>query len=75
MLDAGAPRNAPAEGVHGLLGHDGIPPAALMERARAEVLRYGRHVVHADVVTAARQGQLFEGRRVSGRDLPGRNLS
>ena len=30
------PRNSPAAGVHGLLGHDGLPPAELMERGRAE---------------------------------------
>jgi thioredoxin reductase len=38
VIDAGAPRNAPADGVHGLLGHDGIPPAELMGRGRAEVI-------------------------------------
>jgi thioredoxin reductase len=27
VLDAGAPRNAPAAGVHGLLARDGIRPA------------------------------------------------
>ena len=27
VIDAGMPRNAPAAGVHGLLGHDGLPPA------------------------------------------------
>ena len=32
VLDGGAPRNLPADGVHGLLGHDGIPPAELVER-------------------------------------------
>ena len=39
VIDAGAPRNARAEGVHGLLGHDGLPPAELLERGRAEVRR------------------------------------
>ena len=37
VVDAGAPRNAPAAGVHGLLGRDGMPPAELLERGRAEV--------------------------------------
>ena len=32
VIDAGAPRNSSAEGVHGLLGHDGIPPAELLAR-------------------------------------------
>ena len=28
VIDAGMPRNAPAAGVHGLLGHDGLPRAS-----------------------------------------------
>ena len=35
VIDSGQPRNAPAEGVHGLLGHDGLPPAELLERGCA----------------------------------------
>ncbi len=42
VVDAGAPRNAPASGVHGLLGHDGIPPAELLAKGRAEVLELRR---------------------------------
>ena len=34
VIDAGAPRNSRAAGVHGLLGHDGIPPGELVERGR-----------------------------------------
>jgi thioredoxin reductase len=49
VIDAGMPRNAPAAGVHGLLGHDGLPPGELLERGRAEVLRYGGHVVDGEV--------------------------
>ncbi|HLU45950.1 MAG TPA: NAD(P)/FAD-dependent oxidoreductase [Natronosporangium sp.] len=49
VIDAGAPRNAPARGVHGLLAHDGIPPAELLARGRAEVRRYGGQVVSGDV--------------------------
>src|SRR4051812_27991868 len=45
VIDAGAPRNAPAAEVHALLGRDGIPPADLLERGRAEVRQYGAHVV------------------------------
>ncbi|WP_255326760.1 FAD-dependent oxidoreductase, partial [Rhodococcus aetherivorans] len=36
VIDAGAPRNAPAAGVHGLLARDGIPPAELLGRGRDE---------------------------------------
>ncbi|MFC5379981.1 NAD(P)/FAD-dependent oxidoreductase [Aquipuribacter nitratireducens] len=45
VVDAGAPRNAPAHEVHGLLGRDGTPPAELLARGRSEVRRYGGHVV------------------------------
>lgn len=53
VLDSGAPRNAPAEGVHGLLGHDGLPPAELLERGRAEVRGYGGVVRSGEVIKAA----------------------
>ena len=45
VLDAGAPRNARAAGVHGLLAREGMPPAELLERGRAEVRSYGGSVV------------------------------
>ena len=59
VIDAGAPRNAPADRVHGLLGHDGIPPAELLERGRSEVRRYGGHVVTGEVTGAARDDRGF----------------
>ena len=59
VIDAGAPRNAPAEGVHGLLGHDGIPPTELLARGRSEVRRYGGHVVTGEVTGAARDERGF----------------
>jgi len=37
VVDAGAPRNAPASGVHGLLGREGTPPSELLATGRAEV--------------------------------------
>ncbi|GIT81213.1 thioredoxin reductase [Leifsonia sp. LS1] len=54
VLDAGAPRNAPAAAVHALFGRDGTPPAELAERGREEVRRYGGEV-RAAVVTDARR--------------------
>lgn len=53
VVDSGTPRNAPAQGVHGLLGLDGTPPAALLERGREEVRRYGGRVVAGEVSSAA----------------------
>jgi thioredoxin reductase len=71
VIDAGTPRNAPAEGVHGLLGHDGVSPLELLERGRAEVRRYGGEVISGSVdavtegftVTLA-DGRSFEARRI-----------
>jgi thioredoxin reductase len=53
VIDSGTPRNAPAEGVHGLLGLDGTPPAELLARGRAEVRGYGGRVVAGEVASAA----------------------
>ncbi|WP_336318060.1 NAD(P)/FAD-dependent oxidoreductase [Streptomyces lavendofoliae] len=53
VIDSGTPRNAPAEGVHGLLGLDGTPPAELLRRGREEVRRYGGRVVTGKVTAAA----------------------
>jgi thioredoxin reductase len=53
VVDGGAPRNAPAEGVHGMLGADGVPPAELLRTGREEVRRYGGRVVAGEVISAA----------------------
>ncbi|MRH91831.1 FAD-binding protein [Nocardia sp. SYP-A9097] len=54
VIDAGEPRNAPADGVHGLLAREGMPPAELLARGRAEVRPYGGHIVAGTVVAATR---------------------
>jgi thioredoxin reductase len=74
VIDAGAPRNAPAAAVHGLLARDGMPPAELLDRGRAEVRSYGGQLTTGQV-TAARQDQdgftvtLADGRAVHARRL------
>jgi hypothetical protein len=37
VVDAGEPRNAPAQHMHGFLSRDGFPPAELLRLAREEV--------------------------------------
>jgi thioredoxin reductase len=74
VIDAGDPRNRPAEGVHGLLGHDGIPPAELIERGRSEVRRYGGQVVTGEVTRAARDGDGFIVALAGGRSVRARRL-
>ena len=87
VIDAGAPRNAPAEGVHGLLGRDGIPPAELLARGRAEVSgvrrpgrrrgevdrgRPGRRRVHRDAWPTAGR---VRGAPAAGDHRPGRRAA
>lgn len=45
VVDAGQPRNAPAAHMQGFLGSDGLPPAELLARGRAEVASYGVELV------------------------------
>ncbi|MFF1714543.1 NAD(P)/FAD-dependent oxidoreductase [Streptomyces sp. NPDC058268] len=61
VIDSGTPRNAPADGVHGLLGLDGTPPAELLRRGRAEVRGYGGLVVNGEVASAAPAAPSAEG--------------
>jgi thioredoxin reductase len=41
LCDAGSPRNARAQGLHGYLTRDGIPPLDLLRAGRAELKPYG----------------------------------
>lgn len=59
VVDAGQPRNAPAAGVHGLLGREGMPPAELLARGRAEVAGYGGRLIDGQVATVERAGTGF----------------
>jgi thioredoxin reductase/SAM-dependent methyltransferase len=54
VVDAGQPRNAPAAHMHSYLGHDDLPPAALLEIAREEVRGYGVEVLSGRVLDVTR---------------------
>mgnify|MGYP001064266387 CR=1 FL=1 len=75
VVDDGTPRNAPADGVHNFLGHDGIPPGELLAAGRAELAGYGGEVTNCRVVAAqARDAggflvHLADGRAISARRL------
>ncbi|HEU5037510.1 MAG TPA: NAD(P)/FAD-dependent oxidoreductase [Nocardioides sp.] len=58
VVDAGQPRNAPAAHMQGFLGSDGLPPAELLTRGRAEVTGYG-----VDLVAGTATGVVPAGRR------------
>ena len=74
VIDAGDPRNAPAAGVHGLLARDGMPPAELLNRGRAEVRRYGGQVVRGEIQDVARDGGGFAVTLADGRTVRPRRL-
>jgi thioredoxin reductase len=50
VVDAGAPRNAPAAHMQGFLSRDGMSPAELLAVGRAEVAGYGVELVEDQVV-------------------------
>ncbi|MER7420640.1 NAD(P)/FAD-dependent oxidoreductase [Micromonospora peucetia] len=74
VIDAGTPRNAPAEAVHGLLARDGIRPAELLDRGRAEVRGYGGRMVTGEVRDVARADGGFAVTLGDGRTVLARRL-
>jgi thioredoxin reductase len=74
VIDSGAPRNAPAAGVHGLLGLDGIRPADLLARGRAEVRGYGAELISAEAAAVTRTGAGFRVTLAGGRAVRARRL-
>ncbi|WNV89210.1 NAD(P)/FAD-dependent oxidoreductase [Umezawaea sp. Da 62-37] len=74
VVDAGAPRNAPAAGVHGFLTRDGMSPSELVETGRAEVARYGGRVVSGVATGARRVDDGFAVDLADGGTLLGRRL-
>lgn len=74
VIDSGQPRNAPAHQVHGLFAHDGTPPAELLARGRAEVLRYGGEVLEERVVATGRDGERITVDLAGGERLLARRL-
>jgi thioredoxin reductase len=71
VVDAGAPRNAPAAHMQGFLSRDGTPPAELLRAARAEVRSYGVELLEDRMVDATAG---FALRLVSGRTLEARHV-
>ncbi|MBB2946414.1 thioredoxin reductase (NADPH) [Actinoplanes lutulentus] len=77
LVDAGAPRNAPASGVHNYLSRDGMSPADLLASGRAQLRGYGAQIIDGTVAAvrpALPSGpqprftvELADGRRLSAR--------
>ncbi|MFF9631840.1 MULTISPECIES: NAD(P)/FAD-dependent oxidoreductase [Streptomyces] len=52
VVDSGAPRNAPAEAVHGFIVLDGTAPSEILARGREQVRHYGGRVVFGELASA-----------------------
>ncbi|WP_245567953.1 NAD(P)/FAD-dependent oxidoreductase [Nocardia jiangxiensis] len=74
VIDSGAPRNASADGVHGLLAREGTPPGELLARGRAEVAGYGGIVVTGEVTALGRDADGFVVSLGDGRSVRARRL-
>ncbi|WP_027645607.1 NAD(P)/FAD-dependent oxidoreductase [Salinispora pacifica] len=74
VIDSGTPRSAPVQRMHGLLARDGMSPAELLARGRAEVRGYGGHVVDGEVTAATRDGERFTVTLADGRSVRARRL-
>ncbi|PXX59161.1 thioredoxin reductase [Nocardia tenerifensis] len=74
VIDAGAPRNAPAAGVHGLLAREGMTPGELLERGRAEARGYGAEVISGAVAAVTRADDGFTVTMSDGRTVRARRL-
>jgi thioredoxin reductase len=71
LVDAGAPRNAPAAHMHGFLTRDGMPPGDLLAAGRSEVAGYGGSLID-DTVAGIEPG--FQVRLVSAAPLRARRV-
>lgn len=60
VVDAGEPRNAPAAGVHNVLGREGVSPLELLAAGRREAEHYGAQIRHDHAVAARRRDDGFE---------------
>ena len=59
VIDAGEPRNAPADGIHNYLTRDAITPADFRTAGHTEVRRYGGEIIDGRVTGAGRDGDLL----------------
>src|SRR4051794_30576981 len=74
VIDAGEPRNAPADGIHNFLTRDAIPPTEFRAAGQAEVRHYGGEILDGRVVEAGRDGDLLTVRLADGQTFTARRL-
>jgi thioredoxin reductase len=75
VIDAGQPRNRFAAAAHGVLGHDGKPPRALLAEAAAQLRAYPTvAVITGEAVAAHPAGDGFAVALADGREEAGARL-
>jgi len=74
VIDAGAPRNAPAHGVHGFLSREGMSPLSLLASGRSEAESYGATIIGTEATTVRQTAEGFEVVLADGRQVVGRRL-
>ena len=60
VCDAGKPRNAAAQAIHGYLSRDCVAPSELLRIARDELRPYGVELRHVTVTDVIPTGEIFE---------------
>jgi thioredoxin reductase len=74
VIDGGDQRNLVAAHSHGVPGFDGESPVSMLERARAEIVRFGGEFRADEVVSATRRDDLVELLTASGERLDSRTV-
>lgn len=74
VVDAGAPRNAPAAHMHNYLGREGERPGDLLAIGRSEVASYGADFADGEITEAHRTDDGFTVRFADGREVSARAL-
>lgn len=74
VVDAGDPRNAPADGAHNVLAREGISPHELLAAGRQEADQYGAEIRHDRAVAATRRDDEFEVTLAGGGTVRARRL-
>jgi thioredoxin reductase len=71
VVDAGAPRNAPADHMQGFLSRDGISPADFLAAGRAEAIGYAVELIdeRVDAISSAFSVHLASGRVLNARRI------
>ena len=74
VIDSGAPRNAPSDGIHMFLTRDGMKPADFARTGRAEAVSYGAVVLDGEAVGVFRTAGGFELSLADGRTISATRL-